>query len=161
MNKFEENLYVIGKNLDLAYYYGKVLLSEIFPHTSSYILDKYEQEYGLKSEGGTTQRRQRVLSAIRKKGGLSKAYLESVGNTLGEGRYTISIAPGSGEPPFVVHTNSPPGTKIPAAIRSVPVSDSIFFLDITVTGGNNPETELESMMEEIKPAWTVLHFVYL
>jgi uncharacterized protein YmfQ (DUF2313 family) len=161
MNKFEENLSVIGKLFDRVEYQADILLNELFANFVTFSLDKYEKEYQLKSDGSLSKRRARAVSAIRSKGGLSKAYLKSVGDALGDGVYTIAVTEGSGKPPFIVHSNSSYATPLPGVLRSEPVTDSCYSLTITVTGGTDPEEDLEALMEELKPAWTDLTFTYV
>jgi uncharacterized protein YmfQ (DUF2313 family) len=160
MNQFEENLSVIGKQFDLVEYQADVLLNELFAGDSIFLINEYEKQYQLKSDGSLSQRQARVVSAIRAKGGLSRAYLKSVGDALGDGVYTIAVTEGTGGEPFIVHTDPDIATALPGDLRTEPVTDSCFSLTITVTGGTDPETELEVLMEKLKPAWTGLTFVY-
>ena len=149
MNKYEENLSVIGKMFDLTEFSANVLLDELFPDRSKYLLGFYEGQYQLKSGGSLTDRQGRIVSAIRAKGGLSKAYLKNVGDALGAGRYTIAVTEGSGSPAFILHSNPAIATALPGVLRDEPITDSCFTLTVTVTGGVSPETELEVLMEKL------------
>ena len=161
MNKFEENLFVIGKLFDRAEYSAEVLLNEMFANTAMFMLEQYEKEYQLKSDGTISKRRARIVAAIRAKGGLSRAYLKSVGDALGDGVYTIAVTEGSGVPGFILHSNPDIATKLPGVLRDEPVTDSCYTLTITVTGGTDPEEDLEALMTKLKPAWTNLVFSYV
>lgn len=102
MNVLDSNLYIIGKHLDLLEDSANDLLTELFPDTTTLLLRNFEKAFSLSSEGTTQERRNRIISAHRQRGGLSKAYFEAIGNTLGNGLYTVSISEGTELIPFIV-----------------------------------------------------------
>jgi uncharacterized protein YmfQ (DUF2313 family) len=80
MNKIQENFAVIGKHLDMAEDAADELLLNLFPDVTIDFLADYERVYNLVSTGTSQQRQNRILSAMRQRGGLSKAYFENIGN---------------------------------------------------------------------------------
>lgn len=168
MNKLDENLFVIGRHLDLCENSAITLLREIFPDdtTETYILEQYERVYNLKSSGTTAERRNRIISAMRARGYLTKQYFEDIGNALGSGDYTVSISEGSDAIGFIIHTYSPntspqgPATLLPGELYNGPFIDSPYKITVTVTGAASAD-ELEAMYERLKPAWTDWTYTYV
>jgi uncharacterized protein YmfQ (DUF2313 family) len=160
VNKLKENLHVIGKHLDLVEDNIKWLLEEVFPDKTALLLGEFERLYNLANTGTITVRQNRIISAMRARGGLSKAYFEGIGNTLGSGNYTVSLAEGTDSIGFRIHqysrNTSPkgPGTIIPGLVTSPPFTDNPFCITATITGSADPETELENLYNRLKPAWT-------
>jgi uncharacterized protein YmfQ (DUF2313 family) len=167
MNKAEENLFVIGKNLDIVKFWAGEMYLDLHAQTCKYVLDHYEKMYKIRSEGSVSTRRNRIKSAMRARGGLGKTYFEALGNTLGDGRYTVVITEGIGALPFITHTYSTqttptgPATLLPGAVRQQPVNDTCYTLTATITGGSSPEKDLESMYDKLRPAWTNFEYVYI
>ena len=163
MNKAEENFFVMGKALDIAKFWTSELLIDMHPSTCKYILSYYEKMYQLRSSGSTSTRRYRILAAMRARGGLTKSYLEGVGNLLGTNRYTVTITEGTGALPFILHAYSKlthpagPATLLPNPMRSTTASNTCYTLTATVTGVQYDE-ELETLFNRLKPAWT--NFLY-
>jgi uncharacterized protein YmfQ (DUF2313 family) len=166
-NRYKENLWVIGKNLDLTEDNAGTLLEEVFPDTSDNLLEAYETTYDLNKTGNTVERRNRILMAMRRRGGLSKTYFENMGNLLGLGYYTVVVTEGTGNLPFVIHDYSPisspsgPATLLPGRLYDPPYTDTPYDIVVTVTGVAGPEAELETLFSRLKPAWTTMSFVYV
>jgi len=159
---FIDNFEVQGKHLDDCEDSGYELLDELFPSTATLLLSLYETAYNLKQQTGdtTTIRRNRILAAMRARGGLTKEYFEDLGNSLGDGDYTVSISQGSGDIGFLIHTSSPPATKLPAMLRDGPFDVSPYMITVTVTG-TAAAPDLEKLYERLKPAWTKWEYTYI
>jgi len=167
---FVENFEVSGHYLDLCEDSGAYLLDELFPDTtqSDTILSWFETTYNLTVELGDSieTRQNRIIAAMRARGGLSKQYFEDLGNKLGDGDYTVSIAEGSGTIGFIVATYSkntiPTGaaTVLPGAIYSAPFGQSCYLITVTVTG-TAAAPDLERLYARLKPAWTKFVYVYI
>ena len=89
-NPIRDSLFVIGKELDRIEEDAggrpdivQGLLQDIYPDTTFSLFPFFEKAYGLISSGTSSQRRKRILAAIKKQGGLTKLYIETVCNTLG------------------------------------------------------------------------------
>jgi len=166
MNKMQENFAVIGEHLDMTEDAADELLVNLFPDVTVDFLEEYEKEYNLVSTGTNQQRQNRILSAMRQRGGLSKAYFENIGNVLGAGQYTVVITEGSGVFPFIVapysSNTSPTGTAtlIPGEVTSGNGLDTCYHITCTVTGVASAP-ELEKLYLRLQPAWTVWSFVYI
>ena len=166
MNVLDANLYIIGKYLDEAEDSADDLLIELFPDTTTLLMENFEKTFNLSSEGTTAERRNRIVSAHRQTGGLSKAYFEDIGNTLGTGKYTVSIAEGTDSIPFIVHTRSRftsprgPGTTLPGKLYDAPFSDGPYHITVTVTGSAS-EPDLEKLYERLHPPWTIWSYTYI
>lgn len=167
MNKLKEYFKITGKHLDIVEENISWLLEQLFPDKTSILLDEFEKAYNLKSDGTTTERQNRIISAIRAKGLLTKAYYEGIGNTLGSGNYTVSIAEGTGSIGFIIHTYSPntspkgPATLLPGMLEDAPFTGSPYYITVTVTGSAGPETELENLYARLRPAWTSWSYTYV
>jgi uncharacterized protein YmfQ (DUF2313 family) len=165
---FIGNYEVSGHYLDICEDNGGVLLNELFSDTANLLLPYYETTYDLVVDpaDSVTIRQNRIVAAMRARGGLSKAYFEGLGNALGDGEYTVSIAEGSGSIGFIVATysiyTSPqgPATIIPGLVTSGPFDESHYMITVTVTGVASAP-ELEIMYERLKPAWTEFQYTYV
>ena len=161
-----ENLQVVGTHLDACEDMGMYLQVDIFPDTTTTLLESYERIYDLIDTGSTTDRRERIVTAHRWRGGLSKAYFEALGDAMGGSVYSVSIAEGTDSLPFIIHTYSPtssprgPATLLPGVLRDAPFTDGPYHITVTVTGSAGPETDLEEMYDRIKPPWTSWSYVY-
>ncbi|MCK5450244.1 MAG: DUF2313 domain-containing protein [Candidatus Omnitrophica bacterium] len=165
---FVNNFHVMGKFLDYCEDQGALLLDDLFPDTTTLLMESFEETYNLLVAPGDsdTIRRNRIEAAVRARGGLTKAYYESLGNKLGSGIYTVSLAEGTGAIGFVIHQysihTSPqgPGTPLPAPIHNGPFGSSCYLITVTVTGAASAP-ELENMYERLKPAWTKFEYTYV
>ncbi len=161
MNVLDENLYIFGKHLDAAEDSGKLFLEEIFPDETDLFVADYERVYNLSSAGKTvTERRNQIIAAMRARGGLDKDYFETVGNALGDGEYTVSIAEGTDSIPFVVHSIASLATALPGTLYDAPFTDTPYNITVTVTGVASADT-LEALFNRLKPAWTSFDYVYI
>jgi len=164
-----ENMLVIGAHLDATEDYGAYLLDQLFPDTigEEDIIQSFERVYDLSNAGTDEQRKDRIIAAHRQRGGLSKAYFEEIGDNLGSGDYTVSIAEGTDNLPFIIHTYSPtsspvgPATLLPGKLYDGPFTDTCYNITCTVTGSAGPETALELMYDRLKPPWTSFSYVYV
>ena len=78
-NVLVSNLKIAGDSFDRTEDDIKDFLNtEMWPDTTTLLLESYERAYGLPSTGSTVERRGRVISAIRNTGGLSKQYIEDL-----------------------------------------------------------------------------------
>jgi len=161
-----ENFLVIGHHLDIAEDASTELLTNLFADVTIDFLADYERVYNLKSTGTDAVRRNRIISAMRARGGLSKAYFESIGNKLGEGTYTVVLTEGSAYFPFIVAPTGPddtpkgPATLIPDEVTSGAGSGTCYEITVTVNGSAS-EPELEKLFARLKPAWTSFVYVYV
>lgn len=166
MNKMRENFYVLGKNLDIAEDASNELLDDLFPDVTENFIEDYERVYNLSSDGDEIARRNRIISAMRQRGGLTMAYYESIGNKLGEGVYTVVITEGTGNIGFIVATysrdTSPsgPATVIPAPVTPFVLGTTPYDITVTITGSSS-EPDLEKTYERLKPPWTIFNYVYI
>lgn len=167
MNKLKENLKIIGKHFDNVQNDINWALDEVFPDRSIFLIEYHEQMYDIHKEGTIEERRNHVLTAVRARGGLSKTYFEALGNSLGFGRYTVSISEGSDAIGFRVATLSPntvpkgPATIIPGLIVSGPFVDGPWNITVLVSGVAGPETDLEETYNRLKPSHTIWDYTYV
>ena len=167
MNKLRENFEVIGKHLDECEDSASLLLEELFPDETNLLLEDYERNYNLSNAGDVATRRNRIITAMRARGKLNKAYFEGLGNKLGDGSYTVSIAEGTDNIGFIIHTYSKntspkgPATVLPGILEDPPFDDNPYNITVTVTGVAGPETDLEKLYDRLKPAWTKFNYVYV
>lgn len=167
MNVLDENLYIFGKHLDAAEDSANLLLEEAFADETDTLLEDFERVFNLSRANKTvTERRNSILSAMRARGNLDKNYFEDLGNTLGDGEYTVSIAEGSDNIGFIVHTYSEnttprgPGTVLPGRLEDAPFADNPYNITVTVTGVASAD-ELEALFNRLKPAWTQFNYTYV
>lgn len=166
MNKFRENLFVIGKHLDRTEDDSTWLMNDLFPDETNEFLSDYERVYRLSSEGDVATRRNRILSAMRQRGGLSKEYFEAIGNKLGDGSYTVTMAEGTDPLGFVIAIysiyTSPqgPATPLPGILRDLPTGNNFYVITVTVTGAASAD-DLEVLFNRLKPAWTRFEYTYI
>ncbi len=165
MSNIRDNMRIQGKYLDHAEDSSEAMYKDLYPDVSTEFLADWERVYNLKSTGTDAVRQARIQSAMNQRGGLSKAYFEKIGNLLGGGIYTVSIAEGSDALPFIVAPYSPetdpqgPATLIPGAITPGG-SNNCYYITVTVTGSSS-ETELEDLYDRLKPPWTIWNYVYI
>ena len=161
-----ENFYVAGKHLDACEDSGLALTSDIFPDITDNFLTDYERVYQLSGDDSTQVRRNRIVAAHQARGGLSKAYYEEIGNTLGDGTYTVTLTDGTGNAPFIVHTYSSltspqgPATLLPGAIYSEGATTTPWHILVDVSGSSGPEQDLENLINRLKPAHCDTTFSY-
>lgn len=166
MRILRENYSVQGKYLDNVEDSANLFLVEMFPDTTTLLLSDYERVYDLDNSGTIAVRRQRVLTAMRAQGGLSKTYFEGLGNTLGQGSYTVSISEGTDNIGFIVAEYSDftspkgPATSLPGLIEPEPYGDGPHNITVTVTGVASAP-ELEKLYDRLKPSWTEWNYIYI
>ena len=171
-NVLNQNLAVIGWNLDNCEESAATLLFELFPDTvfSESIIEAFETTFDLKATGDYSARRNAIIAAHRARGGLSKAYFEDLGNTLGLKQvdpYTVTLTSGTGNLPFVIATYSPntspqgPATVLPGMITDPPWGESQYTITVIVTGSAGIETELEKLFDRLVPAHCVFEYTYV
>lgn len=166
MNNAQYNFAIIGKNLDICEDAATALRLDLFADVTTEFLADYERVYRLSNSGTDAQRRNRIVSAMRQRGGLSKTYFEAIGNKLGEGVYTIVITEGVGLFPFIVApygpASSPSGTAtlIPGEVNNGNNLSTCYDITVTVTGSAS-EPELEKLLNRLRPAWTTFYYVYV
>lgn len=149
---------VMGKHLDLAYYaFGYKsggLHDQIFADTCTDLLGEWERNLEITEDttGSTSDRRAAILTQLRALGRLDIDYFEGLATSLG---YTISIAEGE-KTLFRVGTTIPPATALPAPLFS---PWTAWKWTVTVTGVSSAD-DLEALFSELKPAHTLVEFVY-
>jgi uncharacterized protein YmfQ (DUF2313 family) len=170
-NAVRDNAYVLGRAFDRVEDSIRLLLDqELYPDTAIGLLEIWEKAYNTKRGDSSSleQRRARVLAAIRATGGMSEEYFLGLGNTLGSGRYTITIDQPAGLAGslFIVHQYGPdtdppgPATPLPAPLYENS-TDLAFNWVVNVDGVAGPEEDLEDMFNRLKPAWSRLTFNYI
>ena len=161
MNVLDENLYIFGKYMDQVEDDGNLLLREIFPDVTNLFLIDYERIFNLSPVDLTVpQRRNQIISAMRQRGGLSKAYFEGIGNALGDGEFAVVLTEGSDNIGFTIHTIESLATALPAKLYDAPFSDGPYNITVTVTGVS-ASVKLEAMFNRLKPAHTNFDYVYV
>jgi uncharacterized protein YmfQ (DUF2313 family) len=142
-------------------------LDELFPDTTVDLIASFERVFNLSASGTIPERQQRILAAYRALGGLSIAYLEDLGDVLGNGVYTVVLTEGSDNVPFTIHEYSPlthpagPATLLPGPVYDPPFDNTCYTITVTVTGSAGPENELEKLYSRLKPTWTEFVYVYI
>lgn len=167
-DQFQENFEVMGHHLDICEDFGKDLLVELFADGAEQLLPYYETTYGLVTDPADSDlnRQNRILTAMRAKGKLNLIDLQALGNTLGDGDYTVVLTEGTGVIGFIVATYSQntspkgPATILPGAIYSAPFGESPYQITVTVTGVVEA-LGLERLYERLKPAWTEFIYTYV
>lgn len=171
-NVLNQNLAVIGWNLDNCEESAATLLFELFPDTvySEDIIKAFEYTFDLKATGDYSARRNAIIAAHRARGGLSKTYFENLGNTLGLKQvdpYTVVLTTGTGNVPFIVSTYSPitspqgPATLLPGVLTDPPYTSTPYTIIVIVTGSAGPELELEKLFDRLVPAHCVFSYTYV
>ena len=171
-NVANQNLGVIGKNLDDCEEVGATLLLDLFPDTviTESILTSFERVFDVQPVGDYSARRNNVIAWHRARGGLSKAYFEGLGNTMGLRQvdpFTVTLTSGTGNVPFVIATYSPtsspqgPATLLPGMITDPPYTSSVYTITVIISGGSDPETELEKKFNARCPAHCNFVYVYI
>ena len=165
MSKLRENFQILGKYLDIAELASIELLEDLFPDVTENFIEDYERVYKLDNSGTDEERRNRIVSAMRQRGGLSKDYFEAIGNKLGDGLYTVIITEGSGGYPFIVAPAGPesspdgPATLVPGEVNNGDLTNTPYHITVSVFGVASAP-DLEKLYNRLKPAWTVWEFVY-
>jgi len=161
-----ENFYVCGKHLDACENTALDLSVDLYPDDTTSFLGDYERVYRLSGIGSTETRQNRIVTAHRARGGLTEAYYENLGNTLGDGSYTVNFSDGTGGIPFIIHTysslSSPrgPATLLPGQLYEEATGTTPWHLKVDVSGVSGPEQDLEDMLNRLKPAHCDMTFVY-
>jgi hypothetical protein len=168
-NKLVDTLFVIGKELDRlkvaaggSPLINPGLLQDIFPDTSFSLLRFWETAYNLSSDGTTEARRKRILTAIKKQGGLTKLYIERLCNTLGGSigpyRYLFNIdqtAPpnansikwNAGITEIYVDNTSLDDEELRSLLLERNAGDKLFVFN-AVDGDNYQETLINSVVDQ-------------
>jgi len=155
-----------AKHLDTAQANADTLLREMFPDTAVWLLTDWERVLGLTP--GTSDplqlRRNQVVRKIRARGGLSRAYFISLAQSLG---YEIEIV----EPvPFMAGWGRAGDRLYGQAICSqwgVRILNQPIYkfrAGQSVAGERltwwAPQTMIEDIIKELKPAHTFVYFIY-
>ena len=160
----DDDLDIEGFYLDNCYYEAggrapsdatnapKGLHAEMFADTAQRLLSSYERVYDLVSTGSIADRRTRIQAAITAKGGLSVPYFIALAAALG---YTITISEGS-TLLFRVGTTTPPATPLPHGLYETTATWT-WLVNVT---GTYAAPELETMLQRLRPAHTLVTFSY-
>ncbi len=160
-----QNFFIMGSHLDDCEDNATLLKKDLFPNDSSHLLSDYERVFQLSGVGTISERQSKVTAAHRARGGLSKAYYEGLGNTMGGGDYTVKITEGTGGPGFIIHTWSPtsspmgPATLLPGQLWT-DTTGTCYNILCSVVGDAGPIPELEDMYNRLKPAHTDWTYAY-
>ncbi len=130
-----DSLLVVGRELDRTEDAADALLRDVFPDTSTTLLNNFEDFYGLTHDGPIQTRRNRILTAIKKTGGLSKIYYERLGNTLGG-----SVGPFRYK--FDSDLAAPPETKTIRLNTSDPLFATEMYVDKTDTDNEQHSNQI-------------------
>ncbi len=161
-NVLVDNLIVAGANYDRVLVdFDDFLNNQMWPDRSTQLLSNWETAYGLPSTGSTATRQGRILASVRNTGGLSKQYIEDLANDFSNGAYTVVIIEGTGSS-GIIHGPPGTGTPLPAVYGDPFLPTEKWNFTVEVTGAPfAPQTELETLIRRIKPAWAQEHFVYI
>ena len=144
---FPDDVAIEGKHLDSAETSAEKLLQEMFPDTTTELIEECERVLGIVPDPGDTLdvRRERVLSKVREVGGLSKDYFIKLAEALG---YTVEIEE---IVPFMAGWS--------AAGDRLYVEDAVFCWKVRVYGVTSAP-DLEAKFNALKPAHTYVFFEY-
>jgi uncharacterized protein YmfQ (DUF2313 family) len=162
-----QNLSIMGSHLDDTEDNATLLKKDLFPDDSSHLLSDYERVFQLSGVGTVSERQSKVVSAHRARGGLSKAYFEGLGNTMGGGDYTVNITEGTGGAGFIIHEHSSlssptgPATILPGQLYTTDTTGTFYNITCTVVGDAGPIPELEDMYNRLKPCHTDWTYAYI
>jgi uncharacterized protein YmfQ (DUF2313 family) len=136
-----------GKYFENAYWSDVQLLAECFGDTADQLLASWEFTYGLASTGSITDRRARIVVAMRARGGQSIRYFTTLATALG---YTSVISESVADP-FIIGTTTLPHT----------VFDPYnYYKWVVTTTGVTSAPDLEALFNDLKPAYTSITFIY-
>jgi uncharacterized protein YmfQ (DUF2313 family) len=153
----DDDLTIEGRYLDQVYGpptqlgQAQQLLSEFFGDTANLTMSDYERVYNLPSTGSLADRRTAVVTAMRSKGGLNRAYFIGLASSLG---YTITIQ--EGVTAFVVASTHPPATLLPAPL----FDPSLQWVWVVTIIGVTSAPDLVTLLNRLRPAWTLITYVY-
>ena len=165
-SKLQEHFSVVGRSFDRVEESANILLREIFPDTSTSLIEGWERVFNLINTGTLDDRRNRIISAMRQRGGVTKKYFEDIGNAQGGSVYNVVLTEGTDAHPFIVapysSNTSPqgPATLIPGQVTQGPYTDTPFVVTVIVTGVASAP-DLEVLFNRLKPAWIQFVFVYV
>jgi uncharacterized protein YmfQ (DUF2313 family) len=160
---FDDDLHIKGSNLDDAYYQNQDgLLHEIFPDEAGVdgLLPYFERIFALPGSGTEAQRQAQVVAAYyayaHKTGRLSRAFFIGLGASMG---YTVTITEGITDM-FRCGTYSsiPAGTPIPHAVYESAHKWEWTIRALTVPVDARPTWE--RLVNQYRPAFTLVHFLY-
>jgi uncharacterized protein YmfQ (DUF2313 family) len=161
------DLDIDGASLDAAQASAEVLLAEMFPDQTSDLLTDWERVVGnVPGPNDPLQdRRDRVVMKLRQLGGLSVGYFLGLAQTLG---YTVSIVEpvplmagwgAAGDTLYAPEIDGQWGVEIMGkAIYHFRAGQSSSGESLTWW---QPDTVLEDLFRELKPAHTFVYFSYL
>ena len=161
-----ENFYVAGKHLDACEDSALDLSVDLFPDDTTSFLEDYERVYELSEIGSDEVRQNRIVTAHRARGGLTAEYFKGLGDTLGDGTYTVELSDGTGNIPFIVAEFSPisspqgPATVLPGIVYGAAGSTTPWLIRVDVSGSSGPELDLESTFNRLKAAHTDMTYIY-
>lgn len=162
----DADLELEGKSLDTAQSVADQLLQEMFPDRALWLLPRWEAVLGINPEEDEPlqSRRDKVVKKIRERGGLSLPYFKRLIETLG---YQVEIEK---LVPFMAGWSSAGDTIYDESILHLwgtkilnqPVYE--FRAGESAAGESllwwNPQTYLENMLVDLKPAHTYVYFSY-
>lgn len=148
---YEAEAEIDGSNLDAAYLQGQALLDEVFPDSSTVLIDDWERVLGLDNKTLSPSARQTAAKAqMAARGGLSRAYFIALAE--GMGYSGAQILEGSSLQ-FVIDSSSPPATQLPAAVFSPAVTWTWY---LRIPGATGTGGDALRKCDELRPAHTVV-----
>ena len=153
----DDDLTIEGRYLDQVYGpptsigQAQLLMNEFFADTTTQCIADYERNYNLPSTGSVAVRQARIIAAKRARGSMGISYFIGLATALG---YTAAITEGASL--FIVATTSPPATKLPAQLFN---PYAVWTWTVTITGVTSAP-DLETLFNKLRPAWTLVQYVY-
>ena len=149
---FMDDLTIEGAALDTLVTSADALLDEMYPDTTSLMIDRWEARLGIATVATDSLqiRRNRVVAKWRSRGGLSVPFFLQLGADLG---YTISIEECVGGNPNVWRVVVSGQATYQFTAGESAAGDSLLSWD--------PADALEGMFNDLKPATSRIIFEYL
>lgn len=165
-NVLEGNLEVVGKAYDdVDDRLTDFLYNEMWPDTTTKLLENFEEAYGLSSDGSDAIRRSRIIAAIRNTGGLTKVYIEELANKVAPPPALVDITEGTLDLGFIVGNVVQPlgsATPLPATLGEPDQIGAKWTITVTVTNAPYaPIKEIELLVNKLKPAWVKAFYSYV
>jgi uncharacterized protein YmfQ (DUF2313 family) len=149
---FEDDITLEGAALDAVQERAVDLLNEGRPDIADELLADWERVWGLtpEAEDSLAWRQLKLLAKIRLGGGLNKEYFSNLAAALG---YTVTILE---DIPFMAGWGRS-GDRVYIAET---LTQFIWHVVVTGEPAYGSRTALEAMVQDLKPAHTLVYFVY-
>jgi uncharacterized protein YmfQ (DUF2313 family) len=157
--EFDKTLRIDASFLDIILMAFKALLNEGYPDTANSLIKSWERVIGFSVVGTIDDKRNKIVAHLNATGGLSKQYFEQLAVSMG---YVIGgiSAPNP-------HLRIVDGLFPPFRLGISVIGDHIYDQDGISSiyhwfvYGSNVETDtlLQSVFNDLKPAWTTIQFI--